>query len=232
MRRFSKKEKPVAAKNSHLQTSESFLLSAILSFSGGLQDAYTYNVRGGVFANAQTGNVVLMSQNLMQGNRAEAIRYLIPLLAFAAGIFTAERIETGFKNGKKPHWRQIVLFVEIIILSIVGFLPGGLNTAANVTVSFSCAMQVQSFRKVHGYGYASTMCIGNLRSGTESLSHYLRNKDRQSLNKALHFFGIILFFAVGAGTGGILSGMLGIKTILLSPVLLALVAALMIKENR
>ncbi len=232
MRRFSKKEKPVAAKNSHLQTSESFLLSAILSFSGGLQDAYTYNVRGGVFANAQTGNVVLMSQNLMQGNSAEAIRYLIPLLAFAAGIFTAERIETGFKSGKKPHWRQIVLFVEIIILSIVGFLPGGLNTAANVTVSFSCAMQVQSFRKVHGYGYASTMCIGNLRSGTESLSHYLRNKDRQSLNKALHFFGIILFFAAGAGTGGILSGMLGIKTILLSPVLLALVAALMIKENR
>lgn len=72
-------------------------------------------------------------------------------------------------------------------------------------------MQMQSFRKVHGYGYASTMCIGNLRSGTESLSHYLRNKDRQSLNKALHFFGIILIFAVGAGTGGVLSGMLGIK---------------------
>ena len=41
------------------QTSESFRLSALLSFSGGLQDAYTYNVRDGVFANAQTGNVVL-----------------------------------------------------------------------------------------------------------------------------------------------------------------------------
>ena len=38
------------------QISESFRLSAILSFSGGLQDAYTYNVRGNVFANAQTGN--------------------------------------------------------------------------------------------------------------------------------------------------------------------------------
>lgn len=37
------------------QTSESFRLSALLSFSGGLQDAYTYNVRDGVFANAQTG---------------------------------------------------------------------------------------------------------------------------------------------------------------------------------
>jgi len=41
------------------QTSESFQLSALLSFSGGLQDAYTYNVRDGVFANAQTGKVVI-----------------------------------------------------------------------------------------------------------------------------------------------------------------------------
>ena len=45
-----------------MQTSESFRLSAILSFSGGLQDAYTYNTRGSVFANAQTGNVVLDRQ--------------------------------------------------------------------------------------------------------------------------------------------------------------------------
>ena len=51
-----------------MQRSESFSLSALLSFSGGLQDAYTYNVRGEVFANAQTGNIVLMSQNFMSGH--------------------------------------------------------------------------------------------------------------------------------------------------------------------
>ena len=33
-------------------------------------------------------------------------------------------------------------------------------------------MQVQSFRKVGGYSYASTMCIGNLRSGIAALSGY------------------------------------------------------------
>lgn len=43
------------------QTSETFLLSAILALSGGFQDAYTYNARDEVFSNAQTGNVVLMS---------------------------------------------------------------------------------------------------------------------------------------------------------------------------
>ena len=32
-----------------------------LAFTGGFLDAYTYLLRGGVFANAQTGNMVLMA---------------------------------------------------------------------------------------------------------------------------------------------------------------------------
>ena len=215
-----------------MQTSESFRLSAILSLSGGLQDAYTYNVRGNVFANAQTGNVVLMSQNFMMGNWLSGIQYMLPLISFAAGVFITERIEFRYKSSKGVHWRQLVLLIEIVLLGIVGLIPTDLNIAANMLVSFTCAMQVQAFRKVHGYGYASTMCIGNLRSGTESLSHYLRNKDQASLNKALHFFGIILFFAIGAGIGGILSNVLHVRTIWISLLLLTAVTVMMTKEKQ
>ena len=214
-----------------MQTSESFKVSAILSFSGGLQDAYTYNVRGNVFANAQTGNVVLMSQNFMMGNWINGIHYLIPLISFATGVFITEQIEHKYKNNKRVHWRQIILFIEIVLLGAVGFIPTKNNIVANMLVSFACAMQVQAFRKVHGYGYASTMCIGNLRSGTESLSQYFRTRNKASLNKALHFFGIILCFAIGAGTGGIISNALYNKTIWISLLLLVAVFAMMIKEN-
>lgn len=214
-----------------MQTSESFRLSALLSISGGLQDAYTYNIRGKVFANAQTGNVVLMSQNFMSGDFRRGLYYLCPLVAFSLGVFVTERIEHTFKENKGIHWRQMVLAVEMVALAVVGFLPQELNLLANALVSFSCAMQVQAFRKVHGYGYASTMCIGNLRSGTESLSQYLRTKDRKALRKALHFFGIILIFAIGAGLGGILSGVLGIRTIWISVAILLTVILMMAKEN-
>lgn len=215
-----------------MQTSESFRLSAVLSFSGGLQDAYTYNVRENVFANAQTGNVVLMSQNFMMGNWSSGIHYMLPLVSFAAGVFITEQIEYRYKSRKGIHWRQLILFIEIVLLGIVGLMPTDINIAANMLVSFTCAMQVQAFRKVHGYGYASTMCIGNLRSGTESLSHFIRNKDRAALTKALHFFGIILFFAIGAGVGGVLSNVLYTRTIWVSPLLLTTVIVMMIKESR
>ena len=154
------------------------------------------------------------------------------MLAFAFGVLVAERIGHTYKNARKIHWRQIVVLIEILILLAVGFMPQKFNMAATMLVSFACAMQVQTFRKVNGYGYASTMCIGNLRSGTESLSVYIREHQKGALRKALHYYGIILIFEVGAGAGGICSMQIGEPAIWVSCVLLLAGCLLMIKEER
>ena len=210
-----------------IQMSETFINSAVLAVSGGFQDAYTYFTRDKVFSNAQTGNVVLMSQNFMTGNIVGGIKYLFPFLAFGLGVFVTEQINAKYKMAKKIHWRQLVLLIEIAILTIVGFMPESLNMAATVMVSFSCAMQVQAFRKVNGFAYASTMCIGNLRSGTDALSVYVRERKREQLIKAFHYFGIIFFFALGAGIGGNLSVSWGVHTIWVSSVILFISMGLM-----
>lgn len=206
--------------NKQIQMSESFLNSAVLAVSGGFQDAYTYFTRDKVFSNAQTGNVVLMSQEFMAGNFIGGIKYLLPFLAFGLGVLVTEQINARYKMAKRIHWRQLIILIEIAILAIVGFIPHSLNMAATVLVSFSCAMQVQAFRKVNGFAYASTMCIGNLRSGTDALSAFLREKKKEPLIKAFHYYGIIFFFAVGAGIGGNLSVAWGIHTIWVSCILL------------
>ena len=203
-----------------------------LALSGGFQDAYTYNCRDEVFSNAQTGNVVLMSQHLMEGNWMRALHYLFPVLAFAFGVLVAERIGHTYKNARKIHWRQIVVLIEILILLAVGFMPQKFNMAATMLVSFACAMQVQTFRKVNGYGYASTMCIGNLRSGTAALSAYMRDRRPEQIRQAMYYFGIILFFAVGAGIGGNLSMRLGFKAIWFSSAVLAVSFLLMFIEEK
>jgi uncharacterized membrane protein YoaK (UPF0700 family) len=98
----------------------------------------------------------------------------------------------------------------------VGFLPETLNTTANAVVSFVCAMQVQTFRKVRGHAYASTMCIGNMRSGTEALCAYFHTRDKEILHKALTYFGVVLLFALGAGVGSTATLHWGAGTIWLS----------------
>lgn len=200
----------------NIQMSEAFINSVFLALSGGFQDAYTYNVRDGVFSNAQTGNVVLMSQNFITGEWKTALRYLFPLFAFAMGVLITEQIQFHFKNARKMHWRQGILLIEIMILCIVGFVPERFNMAATVLVSLSCAMQVQSFRKVGGYSYASTMCIGNLRSGMDALSSFTREKKPEQMKQCIYYFGVIFFFAIGAGIGGNLSIKFGLHTIWVS----------------
>ena len=187
------------------QMSEAFVNSAFLALSGGFQDAYTYFTREEVFSNAQTGNVVLMSQNFMVGEWMAGLRYLFPILSFAVGVWVAEQIQGRYRYARKLHWRQSILLLEIVILFVVGFIPTRLDMMATALVSFSCAMQVQSFRKVNGYSYASTMCIGNLRSGIAALSGYVREHKSSQAEQMLYYFGIIFLFALGAGVGGVLS---------------------------
>ena len=189
--------------------------------SGGFQDAYTYFTRDEVFSNAQTGNVVLMSHNFMTGQWGDGLRYLFPILAFAIGVVAAERIQNTFKYAKKLHWRQMILLIEILILFVVGFMPGELDMLATALVSFSCAMQVQTFRKVKGYSFASTMCIGNLRSGMESLCAYWKTQNRTNLQKSFCYWGIILMFAIGAALGVFCVAAFGARAIWISCLLLS-----------
>ena len=179
--------------------SESFLTAAFLSISGGLQDAYTYIYRGEVFANAQTGNIVLLSQSLVERKWSTVIHYLIPLGFFAMGIVVAEGIRQKYKNVQRIHWRQLVLLMEMLLLLVVGFLPTACNLLANAMVSFACAMQVQTFRKVNGYAFV-----------------YGKTKDKEKLYKAGHYLGIIGMFAVGAAVGGHLILLLHERTIWVS----------------
>ena len=88
-----------------------------------------------------------------------------------------------------------------------------LDPLANALVSFVCAMQVHTFHKIHGHVYASTMCIGNLRSAAEALGEYLHSRSRASLDAAKTYFGVILVFAAGAGLGSLMTEFTDIRAI-------------------
>lgn len=210
-----------AVKPFHGQMSDSFRAAIFIILSGGFQDAYTYTCRGEVFANAQTGNIVLLSTALFQQQWATLVKYFIPVFSFIIGTAVAEFIHMRYKSFEKIHWRQIILFFEIILLFAVGFLPPAMEPLANALVSFVCAMQVQTFHKVRGHAYASTMCIGNLRAGTEALCTYFRLRNKEILRKAVTYFGVIFVFGIGAGLGSILTIAFGTRAIWFCSALLA-----------
>ena len=107
-----------------------------------------------------------------KGNWHRALHYLIPVLAFAMGIFIAERLHARFKDVGFIHWRQIIVFTEMVLLCIVGFIPlGGSYDFCECTFIMCLCNAGAIVQKVNSYPYASTMCIGNMRSAMESIVH-------------------------------------------------------------
>lgn len=203
---------------------ETFRIAALLAVVGGFLDAYTYILRGGVFANAQTGNMVLLGVYAAQGRYRQAGYCIIPILAFALGVFITEVFKKYFTEKEFNIYEHWIIAIEIILLSVVGFVPASVpDSVVNVTISFVCSLQVNSFRKMKNLPYASTMCTGNLRSGTEKLFQYFINKETKAGIQAAHYFGIILLFILGAVAGTVLAFLWGIQSIWCCSVLLGIV---------
>ena len=196
------------------QMSESIELGIVLALAGGFMDAYSYICRDHVFANAQTGNLLLLGVHLSSGEWTKALRYFCPVLSFAIGISIAVVVRMHLKEKEQLHWRQIAVAIEAVVLLVVSVLPFDYNLLANSMTSLACGIQVESFRKIHGNGCATTMCIGNLRSAVEHICTYFYTKNKQMLRTGMLYLSIILCFIVGAVFGNLVVEQLQQRAIL------------------
>ena len=202
-------------------------VSLALAVVGGFLEAYTYVTRDGVFANAQTGNIARMGLNLAQGNVLLTLRYLITVIAFMAGVTLSLQLRRF-----RQDWERIILILEIALLFLVGLIPAHkLSILATVTVSFVCALQVESFRKFGEHAFASTMCTGNLRIATEHLNRYFSEKDRSALDTALRYYGIDLVFASAVLVGYWVTRAFGVRAVWWATLIPAALLVLLRKEE-
>ena len=191
------------------QLSESLPVGILLAVSGGLMDAYSYLYRGQVFANAQTGNVLLFSVHLSKGEWLPALHYAFPIAAFLCGVALAVFICHFHRHQELLHWRQICVLLEAVILFSVAWIPQSANLLANSLVSLTCGVQVETFRKIDDASVATTMCIGNLRSATHSAIMYGLLYHREDSHNAFISSAMVFAFAFGAVMGSALIRSLG-----------------------
>lgn len=193
-----------------VRISESIWVAFPLAFVGGFLDAHTYIFRGGVFATAQTGNLVLAGIHLSLGEFSRARGNLFPILAFVLGVFLTEMLKRKDNRASFFSWQHRVLLWEAGILLVIGFLPDGISDAwVTVVISFVSSMQVNSFRRMNRSLFATTMCTGNLRSATEYLYRFWSEYDFFALQKFFAYAGVILVFCMGAACGAMLTEIWG-----------------------
>lgn len=183
---------------------DSLLIAMLLAIVGGSLDIYSYLARGKVFANTQTGNLVLLGYTIAMGNYSKSLYYIISILAFSIGIILAKLIEYGTKKRRGMTWIHRVLIIQISILFLVAYLPSGRSDIlATLLVSSVCGLQVQTFKKVRGLSYSTVMFTGNIRNAVERISHYILERDKKALEEGIIYICIIVCFIIGGWIGSL-----------------------------
>ena len=184
--------------------SSGLLRAALLATAGGYLDGFTYFGHGHVFANAMTGNIVVLGADLISREWAAGFLRVPPLLAFIAGVLTARILEQPGRRWR-PFAHRIALATQVLTLALLGALPAHTPDLWITTpIAFASSIQVESFRRVHGRAYNSTFTTGNLRSFAEYAFDWLTaGRSAQQLEAARDFGAIVLTFFVGATLGSL-----------------------------
>ena len=192
-----------------------FTLIAVAGFWG----AYTYLLRGNVFCNAQTGNVVLMGLALGSAEWAKAGYYLVPISAYILGAFVSE-----------------LMLIEMIAVLGLGFLP---ETApvqiCQVVINFVASMQYNTFRQAEGVPVATTFATNHIRQIGGGLAKELRHRhsaDKSHRRKLARHCGMLFFFILGAVTGTVFCHLLVGRAIWLTMIPLGIIFLTLLHADR
>jgi uncharacterized membrane protein YoaK (UPF0700 family) len=211
----------------------SLLHGALLACVGAYFDAFTFIEKGHVFANAMTGNVVLLGVYTGKAEWRQAFNHLLPIVAFTLAIVTARTLDHRFR-GRHPLIRPatICLLIEIFLLLLSGALPEGFpDYYFTLSISFMATLQNTMFTQIQAQTLNIVMMTGNLRKLLGTLAERIFAPLRDEQRDVVRVFGTISgAFLIGAMMGGILSPVLHNRALWVPCILLAIVGYSLVKE--
>lgn len=211
---------------------ESVRVAMLLTAVGGYLDAYTY-VQYRVFANAQSGNVVLLGLDVSTRSWSHALTRLWPVLAFGVGILMVEFLATESARAAVRRPVRVALGFEILALAVLASLPQHTPAAVvTVTVAFVAAIQFDTFRNLGDSTYTTLMTSGNLRALITAAFRWRHGRDAAAGRRTGRFAAVVLAFAVGAVLGAIATRHWQITAAAVPAGVLAVVLILLVAETR
>ncbi|WP_052434330.1 YoaK family protein [Streptacidiphilus melanogenes] len=207
-------------------------VGALLASVGGFLDAFTL-VLYQVFANLQSGNVVLFWLQVSSWHwRAAALR-LVPIAAFVLGVLVVDLLGTPRLMRVVRRPLRLVVTAEIVLLAAMAALPDDTPVGVTtITVAFVAALQFSTFTTLHDAPYATVMTSGNLRQWIVATRRWLVDRDATARQRSQQYGIIVGSFTLGAMVGVICTRWLGRPAIAVAAGLLVVVLALLIRETR
>lgn len=215
-------------KKSYLLCERNWVYYTLITIAG-IFGAYTYLLRGNVFCNAQTGNVVLMGMAFGSGKWKQALYYLIPISAYMAGAFISELFPNPVKHRLPIRWETLLIALEMIVVVCLGFVPDSAPVQiSQITINFIASMQYNTFRQAEGDPMATTFATNHIRQigvGLAKELKHIRDEIKPHRKKMIKHFYMFFFFFTGASIGTVFCLLMSGKAIWISLIPFAVVFA-------
>ena len=215
-------------------TCEKYYIFELLAIAGGMMGLYTYSLRGQVFCNAQTGNIVKMAAAVGWGRFRVAMYYIIPFIAYILGTILSEILPQKVRKINFIRWDTLLVGIEIVVLFIVGFIPFTWpDQIVQVIICFLCAMQFNTFRQAEGVPMATTFVTNHVRQIGISIARIIKHHEQEAEARAkmAKHAKIILAFFGGGATVVALSSVLRQYTIWLAMIPLSACFSVMLQSD-
>lgn len=149
----------------------------LLVFIGGFLGGFVHEFRGGVFSNAQTGNIIRLGIALCNDEWQTAAHCAISFCAYVTGAFLCE-LAIGKRLSVGPlRWETIFTGLATITLCALSLVPDSASfILTQIPVNFIAVMQYNTFRKVDierlppehrkidQVGMSTTFCTNHVRN--------------------------------------------------------------------
>lgn len=206
--------------------------AALITIANGFLDAFTFVGHGGVFANAQSGNVILFGIGLAEPRLASSFAHLWPVLAFIAGIALARALRNRVRSSPRLEPRTIVLGVQALVLAVIALLPANApQWTITTSIGMTSALQMSSFRTVRSSAFVPIAMTGNLMRVTEAFGDVWTGTT-ESRTVTFLYVTLIATFTGGAVLGALLTTNLHTTAALIPAGLFVLASTLLIARAR
>lgn len=143
-----------------LEVTVGWYLHGMMSFMGGFIGAYSIGSRMGLFASAQTGNMIHIVESLYGKNGKE----LIFRIGFATVFASALVLSYLLKNKKGCDLRGSCMAVDAAALIIMSLIPASAEPLVSIyPLAFAASFQWGTFSGTNGYNSSTIFSTNNFR---------------------------------------------------------------------
>ena len=172
-----------------------WLMACYAGFGG----MYSVVLHARNFVNAQTGNLMSITEDFLGGDFFSVMTRVGALIMFAAGVVVSFLLSQKIQK----DMRKIVICVNAVAITLVALMPLTWDPIMTIyPMIFAAIFQWGTFSEAQGYASATIFLSNNTKQSVLAWTQFFMTKDWKYFHKAILYTGTILSFMAGCLAAG------------------------------